>query len=242
MAAAGLQCARHFVRIRAAMNACRFEDAKQEKDRLFAHLESMATHQDPDWTHTRYSQGYFDTFMGKTIEGGAAVLKSGGRIVLALPDEWRFAKDEDDEGQRQGWHAEGFDDSGWQTLKTYSASWEEQGLGWYKRKPTWYRVTVDVPADERGRDLRLWFGGVDDFAEVYVNGQQVGESKGFARPFEIPVGKVLHYGDTNLIAVRCLSEGLAELGTGGILRPVMLYVAGGEPAERPTTRSEGYEK
>jgi hypothetical protein len=242
MAAAGLQCAQHFVRIRVAMNACRFHEAKQEKDRLFAQLESMAAHRDPDWTHTRYSQGYFDTFLGRTIEGGAAVLASGGRIVSALPDQWRFAKDERDEGRSQGWFAERFDDSGWQTLKTYSASWDEQGLGGYKRKPAWYRVTVEVPAGQRQSDLRLWFGGIDESAEVYVNGQKVGEARGFARPFEVPVAGVVRYGQKNMIAVRCLSEGLAELGTGGILRPVMLYVAGGEPVKPSQTRSETYEK
>lgn len=242
MAAAGFQCARHFLAIRERMNACRFVEAKQEQARLFAHLEAMAQHKDPEWTHLRYSKGYFETFLGRTIEGGAAALSDGGRLVLALPDQWRFAKDERDEGTAQQWFAENYDDAAWQTLKTYSASWEEQGLGWYKRRPAWYRVWIDVPADERGRDLRLWFGGIDESAEVYLNGRKLGESRGFACPFEFPVSDALRFGQKNLIAVRCLSLGLQELGTGGILRPLMLYVPGqpSKPAAAP--KGESYLK
>jgi beta-galactosidase/beta-glucuronidase len=112
-----------------------------------------------------------------------------------------------------------------QFLKTYSASWEEQGLGWYKQGPAWYRVSIDVPNRQAGENLRLWFGGVDETAEVYANGHKIGESKGFARPFEFSVGHLLQYGRKNLIAVKCRNRELAELGTGGILRPVMLYAA-----------------
>ncbi len=225
MAAAGLRCARHFIRIRDALNECRFQEAKREKGQLFAHLDAMAEHTDPDWTHTRYSKGYFETFLGRTVDGGAALLESGGRIVTALPDAWRFCEDPQDEGRRRGWYGKDFDDSAWRTLRTRSASWAEQGLGEYRRRPAWYRVSIEVPAQRRGRDVRLWFGGVDEQAEVYVNGQLVGETRGFARPFEFPVGPVLQYGTGNVIAVRCLSESLAELGTGGILRPVVLYAA-----------------
>jgi beta-galactosidase/beta-glucuronidase len=214
------------------MNACRFLEAKREQDRLFGHLDRMAEHQDPDWTHTRYSQGYFRSFVGRTIEDGARVFQSGGRLVAQLPDEWRFAKDEKDDGSKQKWYARDYDDSQWQLLKTYSASWEEQGLGWYKQSSAWYRVWIDIPAQHAGEDLRLWFGGVDETTEVYVNGQEVGAGQGFARPFEFPVGHLLQYGRKNLIAVKCQNRQLGELGTGGILRPVMLYAAGSKQEEK----------
>ena len=39
----------------------------------------------------------------------------------------------------------------------------------------WYRATFTLPDDRAGKPVELQFGGVDEQAWVYVNGQPVGE-------------------------------------------------------------------
>ena len=70
--------------------------------------------------------------------------------------------------------------------------------------------------------------------DVYLNGASLGEKRGFARPAEYTdIAKHLKPGE-NVLAVRVSAGGLAELGTGGIMMPVMIYRTGGGGAEAAT--------
>jgi hypothetical protein len=92
----------------------------------------------------------------------------------------------------------------------------------------WNRVTVDVPAQVKGKELFLAFGGVDEQAWVWCNGQPAGEhttkSTGmdpgelWRTRFLIPVTSQVVPGKKNTIVVRVLNEGLA----GGIYLPARL--------------------
>src|SRR5690606_13451972 len=114
-------------------------------------------------------------------------------------------------------------------------SWSNQGLRYYFGQ-TWYRQTVYVPDTDRNRPLRLWFAGVDNTVEVWVNGQFVGanhqgaafdlDAYGSAfRPFEFTVTDAIRRGAPNVITVRHVRPGTNEIGTGGLVGPVLLYAA-----------------
>lgn len=108
-------------------------------------------------------------------------------------------------------------------LRTRSASWSDQGLHYYKGL-AWYRTTVEISARFRDRRLFLWFGGVDEKAEVWLNGQRIGESQvGSFRPFDLEVTAAARFDRSNYLAVRITNRELNELGTGGITAPVMLW-------------------
>ena len=58
----------------------------------------------------------------------------------------------------------------------------------------------------------------------------IGEKKGFVRPAEYE-GVAAHLKDgENVLAVRVSAGGLAEIGTGGLMMPAMIYRASGKPA------------
>jgi hypothetical protein len=121
----------------------------------------------------------------------------------------------------------------WQKIKTSTLSWSDQGLRYYKGL-AWYRQTVDVPAQFVGKRVFLWCGGVDETAKVWVNGQVVGISPGSAfRPFEMDATNAVKPGK-NVITMCVANLVVNEVGTGGIVAPVMLYA----PKDGPNAKLE----
>ena len=149
-------------------------------------------------------------------------MNHGAQIVTELPEQWRFTTDE------QGWHEPAFDASAWRTVGTSTQSCSDIGIGLegFYHGDTWDRTTFTVPAEAQGKDPRLWFGGFGHNVDVYLNGQPLGEKTGFMRSREYEgIASALNFGGENVIAVRGNSGGLAELGTGCIMMPVMIPAA-----------------
>ncbi len=114
-------------------------------------------------------------------------------------------------------------DEPWQRVRTSTITWDTLGLRYYKERPAWYRQLVQIPREAEGADLYLWFGGVDDWAKVWVNGVEIGTGAGAFRPFEFDATEAVRFGERNLVVVKVINRGLSELGTGGIMAPVMFY-------------------
>ena len=66
--------------------------------------------------------------------------------------------------------------------------------GWYRRQ-----VTVDPSA--QGKELYLVFEGAATLADVYVNGQHLGQHRGAYTRFVFDATKALHVGTDNQLAV-----------------------------------------
>lgn len=65
----------------------------------------------------------------------------------------------------------------------------------------WYRRTFEVPEEWKGRQVLLHFGAVDWEAQVWVNGQPVGEHRGGYDPFSFNVSDALKPGGKQEIVV-----------------------------------------
>ncbi|MGH9940948.1 MAG: sugar-binding domain-containing protein, partial [Pyrinomonadaceae bacterium] len=127
----------------------------------------------------------------------------------------------------------------------------------------WYRMEFDAPQLTAGRRAILRFGAVDYFAEVFVNGQRVGEHEGGYTPFQLDVTDKLRPGANELL-VRVVDPPMDEkenrarfpetlykeiphgkqnwyVQTGGIWQPVWLDVKPREhiKALKITPRSDG---
>jgi Glycosyl hydrolases family 2, sugar binding domain len=144
------------------------------------------------------------------------------RISLESRD-WKFMPDAENDGAMNQWHEPGFDDSTWATIRA-DKHWEGQGHptldGW-----AWYRLKVDVPADWPAGEAWLNFQGVDDYCDVYVNGQKVGSAGNIEKretAFDLhsshDIGKLVEPGKPLVIAVAVYDW----YGAGGIFRPVEL--------------------
>lgn len=142
--------------------------------------------------------------------------------TIPLPTEgWRFKTDPKAEGHLQKWYEPGFDDASWTPIKI-GVPWEDEGQKY--DGVAWYRGTFDLPAKPQQLATEIAFGGVDEIAWVWINGQYVGQhdlgTEGWDKPFTLDVTKELKWGEKNQITVRVYDSAFA----GGIWKPVQIEV------------------
>jgi len=177
-------------------------------------------------------RSYFNRYYSPTVKTGYERVVKSGEIAAALPDEWDFLEDQTGLGEAAGYQRAGTIGGNWQKLKTRSATWSDQGLHYYKGV-AWYRAKVTIPVKFKGRKVFLWFASVDEQAKVWVNGNCLGTSTepedglpgipGGFRPFDMHASDDIRFGEENTVAVRIENFSLDELGTGGIVGPVMFW-------------------
>ena len=128
--------------------------------------------------------------------------------------------------------SDGFRQAAWEAVTVphvfqTRAAYDTLTKGWYRR-----RLTVDPAA--RGKTLYLVFEGAASIADVYVNGQHLGQHRGAYTRFVFDATSALHPGADNELAVRvdddpaditdCLPQKTAGLYKvwGGLYRNVSL--------------------
>ncbi len=178
---------------------------------------------------------YFNRFFLPTIESGYERAVEVGEVVAALPDEWLFRQDTAGIGEQLMFHRPGELGGVWKPMKTKSMTWGDQGLYHFRGENArgWYRVSVQIPEEYEGRPVYLWFAGVDTRARVWINGEYVGTSQepkeglpgvpGSFRTFDMPATNAVRFGEDNWVVVEVTNDRLGELGTGGIMGPVMFW-------------------
>jgi beta-galactosidase len=143
--------------------------------------------------------------------------------VLSLNGEWRFKTDPYAKGESLNWYAQGLNDKEWDEMNV-PGNWDLKNEYAHYVGKAWYRKMIMVPANLKGKVVRLLFEAVNFDSKVWVNGKSVGINNIGYLPFEFDVSKLLNYGGTNTIAV--LSDNTYRLGAvwnwGGIRRPVKL--------------------
>jgi hypothetical protein len=142
--------------------------------------------------------------------------------TIPLPAEgWRLRTDPKEEGHLEKWFAPEYDDSAWPPIEIGKA-WEEQGQTY--DGVAWYRGAFGLPAKPECLAVEMAFGGVDEIAWVWVNGEYVGQhdlgTAGWDKPFALDVTQALKWGEQNQVTVRVQDSAYA----GGIWKPVVLQV------------------
>ena len=203
-----------------------FVAGKSDLDTIDA-LRAKLISYDPAMVNVRTSESYSRRFFRQTTEQGYARTTGENTLLAGLPvDDWDFFLDPAKIGEDIGLWREDVTGGNWQKIKI-SSSWSNQGLRYYKGD-AWYRKKIIVPALLDGAKINLWFGGIDEAAKVWVNGKEVGVRKGSAfLPFEFEITDQIKLGHENTITVRITNDTVDELGTGGIVYPVMIYATGG---------------
>jgi len=121
-----------------------------------------------------------------------------GSRVLDLHGDWKFMPDQGRQGHEKGWTQARFSDADWHRI-TVPGVWGKQGFpdctyGWYRKR-------FSVPAALKGKSLYLNGAELADFADVFVNGTRVHQTKAWNERFGVPVNDLLVYGGENVIAV-----------------------------------------
>lgn len=122
-----------------------------------------------------------------------------------INSEWRFILQDVEEGA-----ATSLDDSRWQRVDlphdwsvrqqlsptlASAAGYLPGGIGWYRKE-------VEVAAAKKGDKVYLYFEGVYNRSEVYLNGHLLGKRPNGYLSFLYDATPYIRYGEENLIAVR----------------------------------------
>jgi hypothetical protein len=137
------------------------------------------------------------------------------RLSISLLGDWHFATDSDDQGIKEQWYKDTFDDSKWQVLQSGS-SWQQQGVSHYGYG--WYRQKLFVPKECAGIPLTLTFVPIPSDDDTWFNGTRIG---GFSseykyknwitRTYTVPPS-LIRYGENNAIALRIWGGDITFIG------------------------------
>ncbi|MBM4093495.1 MAG: DUF4838 domain-containing protein [Planctomycetes bacterium] len=187
-------------------------------------------HGNPDWSDHYVSRGYKD---------GARMEREYVRLGTPLL-EWKWKHNPGAEADSLPWTAPGFDDKSWPTTHVARDTWSSLGhhltltdaaSGRSGRMA--YRATQKLDVVPAGKNAFLWIGATDGSAKLFVNGQHItyvtpdkGEVRdafsGYCQPALLDITSALKAGD-NQFTILCDRAHLNELGTGGLMGPVVLY-------------------
>lgn len=163
-------------------------------------------------------------FVSKIIHGQSS------RQKHSINEGWKFEK----KGVAFGQHDFLVDDTSWERVNiphTWNAEDPFDDKKSYRRGIGWYRKTIHLSKESlKNQKAFLHFEGVNQVADVYVNGMHVGRHKGGYTAFTFDITKALNEDESHLISVMVnnahdpfippLSVGYALYG--GIYRDVWL--------------------
>lgn len=183
------------------------------------------------WTPHTIGGLYFKSFYELAYKDGARIAKNFD-IISPMLRQWRYAVDKEKKGESLGWHKSDFDDKSWKTTDPCIDTWFALGLDTYYG-PMFYRANVKVPGVLAGKKVFLWISSTDGDAKLFVNGQPIlfvnekGEKSeafsGYCQPASFDITAAIKSGADNQITIVGTHTLLNELGTGGLIGPVMLY-------------------
>lgn len=122
-----------------------------------------------------------------------------------INDNWLFTLSDP-----KGAEAVSFDDSRWQKLDL-PHDWNVKGqlsptlasaTGYLPGGIGWYRKTLNIPADKKGEQVYLYFEGVYNRSEVYINGHLLGKRPNGYISFMYDATPYIKYGEKNYVSVR----------------------------------------
>lgn len=145
----------------------------------------------------------------KTGQAPAAITALRQRTLLDA--DWLFHRGEN--SSSNDFIAANFDDQSWQKIQlphdyildgTYADS-EDKAIrthGYLPHPIGWYRRHFSISEADRGKILRLDFGGAFRDSKVWLNGQFLGEHPSGYTPFSYDITKIARPGADNIIVVR----------------------------------------
>lgn len=122
-----------------------------------------------------------------------------------INDGWKFILQDVETAKNTN-----FDDSKWQKINL-PHDWSVKGqlsptlascTGYLPGGIGWYRKTINIPADKQNEKVYLYFEGIYNRSDVYINGQHVGYRPNGYISFMYDATSYVKFGQDNIIAVR----------------------------------------
>ncbi len=175
---------------------------------------------------------YFTPFYQVTYKDATRIARDFEVLTTPPIGPFRFQVDKEKKGEALDWFKPGFDDKSWKTCDPSMDSLSALGHHDYFG-PMWYRVSAQLPSIPAGKKVYLWIGGTDGTAKVFVNGnpvpyvddkgKEMERIEGYCQPFSWNITDAIKPGAENQITILSVRTGFNELGTGGLIAPVVVY-------------------
>ena len=193
-------------------------------------------HGNPSWS---------DQFVGQGYKDGSRMERENVRLGKPLL-EWKWKHNPGPEADALPWTAPGFNDKDWPATHVARDTWSSLGHHLTMTDPPSgrsgrmaYRASQKLPAAPQGKKVFLWIGSTDGSAKLFVNGQhipyvvpektrrnekgdRIDAFSGYCQAALFEITAALKAGD-NQFTILCDREHLNELGTGGLMGPVVLF-------------------
>ncbi|SFZ94072.1 protein of unknown function [Flaviramulus basaltis] len=122
-----------------------------------------------------------------------------------INDQWKFILQDNQDFQNELFNAET-----WKTvnlphdwsIKGQLSPTLASGTGYLPGGIGWYRKSIDIPLERKGQKVFLYFEGVYNRSEVFVNGKSIGKRPNGYISFAYDATPDIKYGEKNTIAVR----------------------------------------
>jgi beta-galactosidase len=164
---------------------------------------------------------------------GFAGTSMAARATADLANDWKFIKqDVDATAPATSWDAVTIPHT-WNNLDAQKGVRGNPRIpGGYFRGACWYERSLDVPAAWKGSRVFIRFEAASIVAQVYLNGESIGEHRGAFTAFCFELTPHLKFGQTNELRVRVDNSNQPDVPPlsgdfnmdGGIYRPVKLIV------------------
>jgi hypothetical protein len=175
---------------------------------------------------------FFALWYQKTYDDGSRIARDFTVLTTPPLRRWQYTPDKEKQGEALGYAKPAFDAKAWKTTDTAVDSWSALGFhNYYGRM--WYRATAKLPPVAAGKKTYLWFAGNDGSLKVFVNGTPVPyvdakgaqheEFVGYSVPASFDISSALSSGEDAQITVLCERLEANEIGSGGLLGPVVVY-------------------
>jgi hypothetical protein len=228
-----------FIKMRNDLAEGRFFDLKRDSktystlmaDTALKYARQFAFGKVPYGDPANINLQYFNSFYKATYEDAARIATENS-LLSPVIRRFRYRVDRDGNGETARWHAVDYADDEWPTTDVCHETWSSIGLHNYMGK-LWYRTTIDVAKIEPGQPIYLWLGATDGSAKVFVNGthipyidakkNQSDVFRGYAAPASFDITAAVRAGKVNTIAMLCCRDFLNEVGSGGLLAPIVIY-------------------
>ncbi len=221
-----LTFAKTYFAARDALNRCDLMEAQKQGEAFIANYRAgfdkypVFFGKNVSWSPN--IERYFELFHHRTLKDAGRVAREG-KVILTLPDELDAHLEPAEGGSKPSGKMPD-DGAKWEPLKTYSATLDEQGHPFF-RGVIWYRHSfAPLPAVDGTKKVMLWFGGLDSRVRVWLNHQDLGEKYvGSFGCWEVDITNAVHASKSNELLISVDNTFPNEIGTGGIVRPVLIY-------------------
>ena len=158
-----------------------------------------------------------------------------GQVSFGNPEkinsEWKFTLSDESEYKEKK-----YDDSRWKSV-TLPHDWSVKGAlsptlasatGYLPGGIGWYRKAITIPKEKQGEKVYIYFEGVYNRSEVFINGHLIGKRPNGYISFMYDISQHVNFGGENTIAVRVdhsLSADSRWYTGSGIYRDVWLVTA-----------------